>query len=139
MALSTRDVDPRTIGTAVLVTLAITLPPVWVVRIMKGDDLAGSESNLWFLGPLALLIGFSVGGHLAARRRPDTPLLHSVLTGLVAYGLIAVFTIIRRAITGGGVGILSLLLLGQIAVSVALLGGYVAMRRAGRDAKEVSQ
>lgn len=133
MALTTSDVDARVVGTSALVMVAITLPPVWIVRLLKGDDLAGRESNLWFLGPLALLAGFAIGGFLAARRRPDTPLLHSLLAGLVAYAAITLVTVVRHIVSGGGVGLLSLLLLGQIAVSVALLGGYTATRRGRTD------
>ena len=136
MALTRQDLDWRVVGTSALVTLAVTLPPVWIIRIMKGDDLAGSESNLWFIGPMAILVGFAVGGSLAARRRPETPLLHSAASGAVAYTTIAIVTVVRRASTGTGVAVLSLLLLGQIAISVALLAGYVTMRRTTREATE---
>jgi ABC-type branched-subunit amino acid transport system permease subunit len=64
------------------------------------------------------------------------PLLHSAATGVAAYAAIAITTVIRRAIAGSGVAVLSLLLLGQIAVSVALLAGYVAMRRSTREVAE---
>jgi len=136
VALTRHDIDWKVLATCALVTLAVTLPPVWVIRIMKGDDLAGSESNLWFVGPMAIVIGFAVGGSLAARRRPGTPLLHSAGSGALAYAVIAVVTVVRRASTGAGVAILSLLLLGQIAISIALLAGYMTMRRTAREVTE---
>jgi len=132
VALTARDLDRRGIVTAGAVILAVTLPPIWIVRLLKGGDVAGSESNLWVVAPLALLAGFAIGGHRAARRRPDMPLIHATAAGALAFAAVAAYTIVRHLVAGDDVTaafFVRVALLGQIAVSVSLLGGYLAMRR----------
>ena len=112
--------------------IVVTVPPAVVARVLKGDDLEGQESNLWVLPVVALFVGFGLGGHLAARRRPDAPLLHSAAAALVAFAALCGFAVVRRFVTGEGLSVplvVTLVLLLQITVSLAVLGGYVAMRR----------
>ena len=126
-------VDRRTAIEGALWALAVALPPVWLVAVLKSDDLPGEESNLWLLTPLALLAGFGIGGFVAGRRRPDTPLLHAAAAGAVAFAAVVVFGIVRRLVGGDDVTLsylVRLLLLAQICVSTSLLGGWVAARRA---------
>lgn len=128
-------IDRRVAVDGALWTLGIALPPVWLVSVLKSDDLAGEESNLWLLTPVALLAGFAVGGYLAGRRRPDTPLVHAAAAGAVAFGAIAVLSLLRRVVGDDGVTaayLVRLLLVAQICISNALLGGWVAARRAAR-------
>jgi hypothetical protein len=102
------------------------------VRALKSDDLEGQESYLWVVPVLALLAGFTVAGHLAARRRPDAPLTHSAAAAVAAFALLATVTVIRRVVIGAGLSgplLLTLALLFQITVSLAVLGGYAATRR----------
>jgi predicted permease len=115
-----------------LLTLAVALPPTLLVRVLKGDDLEGSESNLWVVAVLAIFAGFALGGHLAGRRNPRLGLAHAAAAGAVAFAGAAVYSIVRHLVTGDGVSaklLVSLALLGTITVSIALLGGYVAVRR----------
>jgi hypothetical protein len=124
--------DVRAVGQGALLTLAVALPPVWLVRILKGGDLAGSESNLWLVVPVALLAGFALGGHLAGRHRPERAMTHGAAAGAAAFALLVVVSVVRRLFAGDDVSLpylVRLLLLGQITISLALLGGYVAQRR----------
>jgi predicted permease len=124
--------DWRAVGTGAAVAVVVTVPPAVVARILKGDDLEGQESNLWVVPVVALFVGFALGGHLAARRRPDAPLLHSAAAAVGAFAALCVFVVVRRFVTGDGLSVplvVTLALLLQITVSLAVLGGYVAMRR----------
>lgn len=129
-------IDWRVAGEGALWTLAIALPPVWLVLLLKSDDLPGEESNLWLVTPVALLVGFAVGGFVAARRRPRTPFVHAAVAAVAAYATILVVSLTRRVAGGGGdvtfSYVVRLLLLAQICVSSAVLGGYVSVRRATR-------
>jgi predicted permease len=127
-------VDWRVALNGALVTLAVTLPPVILVRILKGDDLEGQESNLWIVGVLAIFIGFAVGGFFAARRRPDLGLMHAAAAAGLAFAGVALYAVIRRAASGERVAaslVIQLFVVGTITVSIGVLGGYVATRRAG--------
>jgi predicted permease len=130
-----RRLDGRTVATAAGLAIAVTVPPTWLVRLLKGDDLDGQESALWVVPVLALFVGFALAGHLAARRRPDAPLTHSAAAALAAFGLLSGVTVVRRVVRGDGLSgplLITLLLLFQITVSLAVLGGYVATRREAR-------
>jgi predicted permease len=131
MAVEPR-LDWRVAAEAALLTLAVALPPVWVVSILKADDPPGQESNLWLVVPVALLAGFALGGYAAGKRARPTPLMHAAVTGGLAFGSLFVLSVLRRVVGGDGVSlvhVVRLLLLAQICVSCALLGGYVATRR----------
>jgi hypothetical protein len=126
------EIDRRTALDGALWTWGIALPPVWLVAVLKSAALPGEESNLWLLTPLALLAGFGVGGWIAGRRRSDTPLVHAAAAGAVAFAGIVVFGVVRRVVGGDDVTLaylVRLLLLAQICVSTALLGGWAAARR----------
>jgi putative membrane protein (TIGR04086 family) len=128
--------DWRAAGEGALWTIVVALPPVWLVLLLKSDDLPGEESNLWLLTPVALLLGFAVGGFVAARRRPRTPFVHAAAAGALAFAVVTVVSIVRRLLNDGDQLTVSylarLLLLAQICVSSAVLGGYVGMRRSTR-------
>lgn len=124
-------IDWRAVADGAVITVMVTLGPTILVRLLKDSDLDGQESNLWFVPLVALLVGAAWGGHRAARRRPDTPLLHAALAAACAFGAMAAVRLARAAWTGDVTVplVVSMILLFQIAVSLAVVGGYVAMRR----------
>ena len=127
-----RRVDWRAAADGAVVAVAVTLPPTIAVRLLKDGDLDGQESYLWVVPVLALLVGFALGGHRAARRRPDAPLLHAAAAAAAAFAALAAVAVARRLVNGDGLTVplvITLLLLLQITVSLAIIGGYVAMRR----------
>ncbi|MGH9151455.1 MAG: hypothetical protein ACRD03_03400 [Acidimicrobiales bacterium] len=136
MALSAR-VDWKAAADGAWLAVAVTLPPTIVVRLFKDGDLDGQESYLWVVPVLALLVGFALGGHRAARRRPDAPLLHAAVSAACAFTALAALAVVRRLLDGDGLTVplvVTLLLLLQITVSLAVVGGYVAMRREAASA-----
>ncbi len=126
------EVDRRVVGRGALCTLAVALPPVWLVSVLWSDDRPGEESKAWLLAPVALLAGFALGGFVAGRRRTDRPLLHAAAAGAAAFAALIAYSVVRRLLDDGVTGayVVRLLLLAQVCVSVALLGGWVAARRA---------
>lgn len=124
--------DWRAVADGAVITVAVTMPPTILVRLLKDTDLGGQESNLWFVPLLALLLGSALGGHRAARRRLDAPLKHAAAAAAAAFAVMAAVALGRRLVTGDGITVplvVTLLLLLQITVSLAIIGGYVAIRR----------
>jgi predicted permease len=136
-----QPLDWRAVGAGALLTLAVALPPTLLVRVLKGDDLEGRESNLWVVPVLAIFAGFALGGHLAARRRPVRGLQHAAAAAGVAFLGAAAYSIVRHLVTGDGLSaklLVSLVLLGTITISVGILGGYVAVRRSSPSSSSSS-
>lgn len=130
--MAVRKIDWRAAADGAVVTVCVTLGPTILVRLLKDADLDGQESNLWFVPLIALLIGSALGGHRAAKRRLDAPLLHAAAAAAAAFTVMAVVRFARAVITGDGISlplVILLLLLLQITVSLAIIGGYIAMRR----------
>lgn len=128
-------IDIRSAVEAALLTLAVAVPPVVIVNVLKSDDPPGQESNLWLLTPVALLGGFAVGGYLAGTSQRRTPMMHAAAAGGMAFAVLFVVGVVRRLVGDDGVGlayVVRLLLLAQICVSTALLGGYLAGRKQER-------
>ena len=133
-----RAVSWRAAAAGALLTLAISLPPALVVRILKGNDLEGRESNLWIITVLAIFAGFALGGHLAARREPRAALATAAAAGALAFAGLSVYSLVRHAVTGDGITLaflVQLVLVGTITVSIAVLGGFAATRRTAREAQ----
>ena len=125
-------IEKKAVLQGAALALAVTLPPVVLVRILHGDDMEGQESNLWIVVVLALLAGFALGGYRAARDKPRNGLSHAVAAGAAAFVAIALYSLVRRAI-GGDLAVSDvarLFVVGSISVSVAMLGGMFAIRRA---------
>lgn len=124
--------DWRAVADGAVVIVTVTLPPTILVRLLKDGDLGGQESNLWFVPLIALLAGAALGGHRAARRRPGAPLKHAAAAAAAAFTVLAAVQVVRALLGGDGAGaalVVTMLLLLQIMVSLAIIGGYLAMRR----------
>ena len=133
--------DRGVVGRAALLAVGITVPVALLARIFSGDGGNGDSdgSSLWVVAVLALFAGFALAGNFAARRRPDAPLLHAAAAAGVAFAALALTTVLRRVAGGDGISaalILTLGLLLQITVSLAMLGAYVGMRRRSRQQRE---
>ena len=128
--------DWRAVTAGAAVTLVITAGPIAGLRLVVGDEAQGVERNLWVVAVIALFAAFAVGGQVAARRRPEAPLLHAATGAAVAFTVFTAYTLARRLLRGDGVSaplLITLFFLFQINVSVAVLSGHVASRRSRRD------
>ena len=122
-------IDRSVVGRATALILLLLVPPVVVIRTLLGPS---SDSPLWNLIVVAFLVSFVVGGVVAAGRAPAAPLKHAAVSGAVAFGIALLFGLLRNLLTGwslGLAGVVTALLLWQIATSLSLLGGVLGNRR----------
>lgn len=126
MAVASAKLDRDAVGSGALVTLAIAVPVIILVAIVSHRS--GRDSNIWFADPIALFVGFVSGGHVAARRRADTPLMHAAAAGALAMIALAAVSVGGHLVEHKPVPVVSLVLYAQIAMGLAVFGGYVAMR-----------
>lgn len=127
------SLDRRSVLEGAAVALVVTLPPVILVRILYGDDMPGEESNAWIVPMLALFAGFILGGHRAAKRQPREAFAHAAAATALAFAIVVAYSVVRRTVTGDDIGLsffIRMALLGSITVSLGVLGGYVAVRKA---------
>lgn len=102
-----------------------------VLAVRAASTEAGSNLNLLVI--LCLLIVFPIGGVIAYRLAGRRPLAHAAAAAGVAWVAIAA-SVVSRGFTLARV--VTLVLLMQVTIGLALLGGWVSYRR--RRAPEVS-
>ena len=126
-----KSIDWRAAGVGAAVALAILEPPVQIISALKVDDTTGSESYWWVVGAVAVLVSFAVGGWVAARRRPATPFLHGAVAAAIAFLAHLVLRTLVKLAMGDDAGLApaNTVLVGQIAISLGVIGAYVATRR----------
>jgi hypothetical protein len=113
----------------VIVTLAILVPPVVIVRILLGPD---ADSPLLYLVLLAFLVSFFVGGRTAASRAPELPLKHAAVTGAVAFGVAFAVAVVRNLATGRSMtlgGVLFAIVVWGTATTISTIGAALGGRR----------
>jgi hypothetical protein len=130
-----RAFDWRAAVTGAALTLVVLEPPVQVVSALKSDDGTGAESYWWVVAAIAVLVSFALGGWWAARRRPSTPFLHGAAAAAIAYVVhLAVRTLVKTAMGDDpSLAWANTILVGQIAVSLGVIGAFVATRRRTRS------
>lgn len=136
---SGRRLDWAVVGRAALVAVGVTVPVSLVARILGGAGGDGDGSSLWVVAVLALFAGFALAGNFAARRRPEAPLLHAAAAAGAAFAGLAAITVVRRLAVGDGISaplVLTLGLLFQITVSLAMLGAYLGIRHRSRRQRD---
>lgn len=124
--------DRRAVAVGAAVTLGVAAVPIAVVRAVVGRDAEGFERNLWVVPVVALFAAFAVGGHTAAKSRPAAPYRHAAASAVLAFAVFLAFTLARRLLGSDGLSfplMITLAMLFQVTVSVALGGGYVAWRQ----------
>ena len=123
------DLDSGLVGRGVAVVLLVLVPPVVVIRSLLGPD---SDSPLWNLIVVLFAVSFVAGGAFTAARSVRAPMKHAAAAGAAAFGLALAIGVVRNAVTGwslGLAGVVTALLLWQIATSLALIGGLFGRRR----------
>ena len=122
------NLDWRAAGAGALLALAILEPPVEVISTLFAED---AGSYWWVVAALAVLVAPAAGGWLAARRRPDLPFLHGAAAAALAYGLHLFVRTVINLVSGDSAAVnpLTTLLIGQIVISLGVLGAWVSTRR----------
>lgn len=127
MALLT-GLDRRTIALGVVLQVALTLPPVLIVRAVTQDDV-GSRSYLPVVAAVVALVVAPAGaGAFVSRAQPATPISHAAATTLLAWLLLAIVTVVRLGV--GSEPILDALtvlpLFGLVEVGVGVATAHLA-------------
>ena len=120
--------DWRAVGAGAAVDLALFLPLVVGIAVLKHHDLATQESYVWIVSAVAIFVAPAIGGGVAARRRPDTPMTHgAAATGLASLAYVVV-RVVDGAIGGNGAAPGLLIVFVIASVSMGLVGSYVGFR-----------
>ncbi|HWW53047.1 MAG TPA: hypothetical protein VNY84_04730 [Acidimicrobiales bacterium] len=122
--------DWRAVGAGAAVDLVLFLPLVVGVTILKHHDIATQESYVWIVAAMAIFVAPAVGGGVAGRRRPDTPLTHGAASSGLASLAYVVVRVVDGAIRGQqpGAGLLVVFVIAS--VSMGMVGGYIGFRGA---------
>ena len=112
-----------------VVTVAVGILASVVAAVM---DLP-KDSNGWFVFFWIDVIGASVGGFIAGRRRLDTPLMHGALVGACSYVVIAAFATTITLVSGHAGPSVAQVLFAILWLALGgTIGGWVASWRAQR-------
>jgi len=114
--------DGPAIATGAALALAIAAPVIVASSVIGIDD----ESNTVFVAFPLYLAGQTLGGWLAARRRPDAPLANGAMASICAYVVLGLVASVLRVVRGESLDPWSLTLNFFLAASAGLLGGVIA-------------
>src|SRR3954465_13444524 len=90
------ELDRRSVITGAIVTVLISLPSARIGRALSANEL----SNLSILFAVLVLLGPLVGGPLAARRHPQSSLMHGAAAAALGWAVTVAITITGRLIVG---------------------------------------
>lgn len=120
--------DRRTVWLGAALGAAIYLPPIFVVRAVRAAGSGSTETALWGVAVLGILLAFPIVGAWTSRRRPEAPMIHAIFAGAGAWVFILAVSLTSRAAAGDlhAQAVVPALLMGEIAISLAMVGAWVA-------------
>lgn len=121
-------IDWRAVGAGAALALAVVVVTMVAVEVVDATVGIGAGSNWVFLFYLVALGGLAAGGRLAARRRPDAPLVHGLLAALTAYAAVAILGMVVRLTVEKGPDPVALAFNALMAASAGILGTLAAER-----------
>ena len=120
-------VDWKAVAMGSVVTIAVGILASVIAAVI---DLP-KDSNGWFVFFWIDVIGASVGGFIAGRRRLDTPLMHGGLVGACSYVVIAAFATTITLVSGHAGPSVAQVLFAILWLALGgTIGGWVASWRA---------
>lgn len=123
-----RPPDVRAVFIGALVTLVMAVPPAVIAQVQSDRD--ALEGSNWVLLLFALvLVGFMIGGGVAARRDPGNPLVNGAAAALVAFAVVQGFGIVRRLADGDDIRWLGIAFAALLAASCGTVGAILATLR----------
>ena len=124
MKRSSGLIDGRAVLGGAGVALAVAVPTLAAgIALDPGD-----ESNVVLLLYGLVMLGFTLGGLWAARRRPDAPFSNGACAALAAYAAIAVVASIIRAVRGRSPEPVPLVFNAFMAAMFGIIGGLLGGR-----------
>ena len=122
-------VDPRAVGLGAIVAMALAVPVVLVYQMLLNADVIGDESPLAFVFYVMAMAGFATGGFVAGSKRPEAPLSHGALAGLLAFSTVQLIASTVNLIRGDTLNVLQIVFNAMLASGLGLLGGHLSARR----------
>ena len=119
------QLDRRAVAVGAAVAMAIALPAALLAEALVDDEESALGPPLFLL----VLVGFGLGGFVAARRAPAAPLSNGAVAALAAYVIIQGVGVVRRVIADETVSPAGIVFAALLASSTGLLGAFLARRR----------
>ena len=120
------------VGKGAGVALALAIPTWVVLRVLMAAAHVAKDSNWWFVGFALFLVEMGFGGAVAADARPDDPLTHGGLAGLVAFSPVLVAVLVSGIATSAADQVARLLIVvvfyALMFGSAGIIGAMVASR-----------
>lgn len=126
-------IDRRAVVAGALAA-AVVVVPAAVFNDAVAPDEGDDASAAVFLAFLLILGGLALGGFVAGRRQPNTPLVHGAAAAALTYLVLQGVFLLRRAIVGDAIdtSVLGVVFLALLAASAGMAGGLVASWRHSR-------
>ena len=131
-------VDRRAVLIGALVAAAVVLPAAFLNAAVAPDE-GDDASAAVYLAYLLILGGFFVGGFVAGRLQPNTPLVHGAVAAALAYLVLQGAFVVRRVVAGESVAVFGIVFLTLLVASCGMGGGLLASWRHGRRIDRASQ
>jgi len=125
--------DWVTVGVGALADLAVMVPVILVYEILRGTGVVTSGTGDVGVIVTALVAAVGaplVGGVVAGRRRPRTPLTHGAAAAGGAAVAYLVFRLVDAAVRGTSLHLASLVTFVIVSVTLGLVGGFIGFRAA---------
>jgi hypothetical protein len=116
--------DGRAVLEGAGVVLAVAVPTLVAGVVLDPGD----ESNVILLLYGLVMVGFTLGGVWAARRRPDAPFANGACAALAAYAAIALVTSVVRLVRGRSFEPVPLLFNAFMAATFGIIGALLSGR-----------
>ncbi len=122
------SLDRHVVAAGALLAAAIAVPAALISRGIGSD-----EDSAWMpVFFIAILVGFALGGALAARAARHLPLTHAAAAAFSAFFVVQLVGVVRRLIAGDDIAVATIVFAAFLALSSGLLGGLIALRTADR-------
>lgn len=129
MSVRGQEIEWGAVRAGALAAIAICLPVSILGKVLIDDPEHSSATPVVFL---AVLVGFAVGGWVAAKRSTDSPYTAALLSSLGAFVLIQAVTIISLALRDKEINVVVIISNAFFAYASGLLGAAIVARSRAR-------
>jgi putative membrane protein (TIGR04086 family) len=117
-----------------VVDLALFLPLVIAVAVLKHHAVATQDSYVYLASVVAVFLAPLLGGAVAGRRGADTPLMNGAAAAGAAFMAFLVVRVADGALNGRSIHAGQAILFLLITVSMGMVGASIGSRQAGSNA-----
>lgn len=118
--------DASAVVFGALLSLALIVPVALIARLLVGDDEVSAAWNGAFT--VFIIVATLIGSGFAARRRPDTAMMHGAAAAVLTY---VVARLVSAVISGELPNVLAVVFAVLVFAGIGAIGGFVATTFAG--------